>query len=178
MPMTGCRQRTRGQLADHRHSGFDRGHMMPSGGMPGGAALEQSFLLSSMVPQTLQLNRGAWDQIEQAIRDLTTRDGGLHVVTEPAFRGASIQLIGEDGVMLPTRISKAVYDLRAAGTGVYVCRNTTAAPTCRIVPVVAPERVIGVDPFPAVPESLKVVAMGLPVSPGRVSLAAGSCSDA
>lgn len=45
-------------LEDYRTSGYDRGHMTPSGDEPGVQAQQQSFLLSNIVPQTAELNRG------------------------------------------------------------------------------------------------------------------------
>lgn len=107
------------QLDDYRRSGFDRGHMTPSGDMPGGQAQQQSFSLANMVPQTPELNRGVWTVIETAVRDLAAAKGELYVVTGPAFQGQQIQSIGPDGVLVPSSTWKAIYSPRDAGTGAY-----------------------------------------------------------
>ncbi|WP_239479407.1 DNA/RNA non-specific endonuclease [Lichenicola cladoniae] len=149
------------QLADYRRSGFDRGHMAPSGDMPGETAQQQSFSLANMVPQTAELNRGIWAGLEEAIRNLANKDGELYLVTGPAFHGTELRSIGPDGVLVPTSTWKAVYDPRARGVAVYVCKNTDA-PTCDIVSVATLIRVVGVDPFPALPDQLKQTALALP----------------
>ena len=149
------------QLADYRRSGYDRGHMTPSGDMPDERAQGQTFSLANMVPQTAQLNRGLWEGVESAVRRLAEREGELYVVTGPAFHGRQLSSIGPDGVLVPTSTWKAVYDPRAEGTGVYVCRNSQQ-PTCDIVPVATLARVVGIDPFPALPDRLKRQAMALP----------------
>jgi endonuclease G, mitochondrial len=149
------------QLSDYRRSDYDRGHMAPSGDMPTEDAQQQSFSLANMVPQTAELNRGIWAGVEMAVRTLAEREGELFLVTGPAFHGEQIRSIGSDGVLVPTSTWKAVYDPKANGTGVYVCKNTDT-PTCVIVPVSTLIRVVGIDPFPALPDSVKQVVMVLP----------------
>ncbi len=150
------------QLADYRRSGFDRGHMTPSGDMPGEAAQAQSFSLANMVPQTARLNRGVWEGVESAVRHLAEQQGELYLVTGPAFHGSEIKAVGPDGVLVPTSTWKALYDPVAAGTGVYVCKNTDS-PTCMVMSVATLIEVIGIDPFPALPARLKQTAMPLPL---------------
>ena len=157
----------RAQLDDYRRSGYDRGHMAPSGDMPDARAQQQSFSLANMVPQTGILNRGTWAGIESAVRDLAVARGELYLVTGPAFQGRQVKSIGPNGVLVPTSTWKAVYDPRAGGAGAYVCRNT-ARPTCSTVSVAALANLIGVDPFPALPSAVKQAAMALPpASPNR-----------
>ena len=149
------------QLDDYRRSGYDRGHMTPSGDMPDDQAQQQSFSLANIVPQTAELNRGPWVGIESAVRRFAVRRGELYVVTGPAFQGQRVQSIGPDGVLVPTATWKAIHDPRSGGTGAYLCSNT-AAPSCEVVSVAALARDTGVDPFPAVPDGAKQAAMALP----------------
>ena len=149
------------QLADYRRSGYDRGHMTPSGDMPDEAAQQQSFSLANMVPQTSTLNRGIWEGVESAVRNLATQEGELFLVTGPAFYGAQIKSIGPDGVLVPTSTWKAVYDPRINGAGVYVCKNTDT-PTCTIVSIATLIQAVGIDPFPALPDRVKQTVMTLP----------------
>ena len=162
------------QLADYRRSGYDRGHMTPSGDMPDERAQGQTFSLANMVPQTAQLNRGIWEDVEGAVRRLAEREGELYVVTGPAFHGANLRSIGPDGVLVPSSTWKAVYDPRRQGTGVYVCRNNQA-PTCVVLSVRVLIHAVGIDPFPALSDTMKEQAMSLPppeaspYAPGRHS---------
>ena len=153
------------QIADYRRSGYDRGHMTPSGDMPDEQAQQQTFSLANMVPQTPALNRGVWAGIETVVRRLASREGELYLVTGAAFGGQQLQSIGASGVLVPSATWKAVYDPRANGAGVYVCENT-AAPACEVVSVAALTRVVGIDPFPSLPAGVKQVAMLLP-APGK-----------
>ncbi|MGI4793167.1 MAG: DNA/RNA non-specific endonuclease [Janthinobacterium lividum] len=155
-------QADQAQLEDYRKSGYDRGHMTPSGDMPGEQAQQQSFSLANLVPQAAELNRGIWAHIESAVRKLAEQEGELYLITGPAFRGDQIKAIGPNGVLVPTSTWKAVYDPRIHGTGVYVCKNTDQ-PTCDIVSVTTLIRVAGIDPFPALPDSLKQTVMALPL---------------
>ena len=154
------------QLADYRRSGYDRGHMTPSGDMPDEGTQQQSFTLTNIVPQTPQLNRGVWEGIETAVRNLAEREGEIFVVTGPAFQGQEISSIGPSGVLVPTATWKAVYDPHAQGAGVYICGNT-ARPQCNVLSVLALARITGIEAFPALPERIKTFAMQLPSPEGR-----------
>ena len=152
----------RAELDDYRRSGFDRGHMAPSGDMPDADAQQQSFSLANMVPQAGELNRGAWADIESTVRDLARQNGELFVVTGPAFTGGQVSTVGPHDVLVPSAVWKAVFDPRSRRSGAYLCTNT-GTPQCSVVPVATLARTAGIDPFPAVPAAAKRVAVALPL---------------
>ena len=101
----------RAELKDYARSGFDRGHMTPSGDMPDAQSQYDSFTLANIVPQDPKNNQGIWDGIESAVRHLTEQRGELYVITGPLFVGSAVrQLNGR--VLVPTHIYKLVYDVR------------------------------------------------------------------
>lgn len=152
----------RAELDDYRRSGFDRGHMAPSGDMPDADAQQQSFSLANMVPQAGELNRGTWADIESAMRDLARQNGELFIVTGPAFTGGQLSAVGPDGVLVPSAVWKAVFDPRSRRSGAYLCTNT-AAPQCNVLPVATLARTVGIDPFPTASAASKRVAVALPL---------------
>lgn len=149
------------QLSDYRRSGYDRGHMSPSGDMPGDRAQQQSFSLANMVPQASPLNRGVWEGIESAVRDLAVSEGQLYAVTGVLFQGSQIQSIGGDGVLVPTETWKAVYDPAAGGAAAYLCTNTDT-PNCSTTSITHLTELTHIDSFPALPDRIKQTAMQLP----------------
>jgi endonuclease G len=72
---------------DYVRSGYDRGHMAPNyliATRYGKAAQKETFLMSNIVPQSPELNRGPWRNLEQIVADeLTGQDVELWVVTGP-----------------------------------------------------------------------------------------------
>ncbi|HXE18659.1 MAG TPA: DNA/RNA non-specific endonuclease [Castellaniella sp.] len=150
----------RATLADYVRSGFDRGHMAPSGDMPDPVAQQQSFSLANIVPQAPELNRGLWEGIERGVRRLAEREGDLYVVTGPAFQGQQVQSL-KGRVLVPTATWKAIYDPVARGAGAYMCPNVSR-PDCTTLSIAALSRTIGLDPFPWVPNAVKRTAMQLP----------------
>jgi len=151
----------RAELVDYTRSGFDRGHMTPSGDMPGSAAQEQSFSLANIVPQTAQLNRGVWVRIESAVRTLVKRRGEAYVVTGPAFQGANLQQIG-GRVLVPSSTWKAIYVPATGDAGAWSCTNTVT-PECTVLSVADLAAQTGVDPFPGLSQSVKTTLGRLPV---------------
>lgn len=103
-------------LADYVNSGFDRGHMCPSGDRTQTiAANSQTFLLSNMVPQAANNNRGPWEELEAECRNLAGAGKQLFIVAGGAFSNTS-KPIGS-GVSVPDQTFKVVVVLDA-GQGV------------------------------------------------------------
>lgn len=151
---------SRGELADWKHSGWDRGHLSPSGDFAGLAAQQESYALSNVVPQAPGLNRGAWEGIEAAVRGLANAEGELYVVTGVLFSHERPS-VGTDRVMIPSGMWKAVYDPIAEGAAVYVCANTNQ-PDCKIVSLEVLSRWAGIDVFPSLAVSIKQHIMPMP----------------
>jgi endonuclease G len=150
----------RAELADYARSGFDRGHMAPSGDMPDPQSQEESFSLANMIPQNPNNNRSLWEGIESAVRNLTRKQGELYVVTGPIYAGATLQQLN-GRVLVPTSIFKAVYDPKRQQAGAYIVPNA-AGDRWEAVSLAELARISGLDVFPALPASIKDNAMALP----------------
>ncbi len=63
----------------YANTGYDRGHMVPNYAMAtrfGKESQESTFLMSNISPQTPNLNRGLWREVEHRIADLWTAKWG------------------------------------------------------------------------------------------------------
>lgn len=96
--------------ADYRNSGYDRGHMAPAGDMKWSPeSMRESFLLTNICPQAHDLNRGAWNKLEEKCRQRAVADSALIIVCGPIFTpGEGIERIGATGVAVPRRFFKVV----------------------------------------------------------------------
>lgn len=150
----------RAELQHYAKSGYDRGHVAPSVDMFNIQSQYESFSLANMVPQVPENNRGPWERIESAVRMLTKSKGDLYVVTGPIFQGGDIQQIG-GAVMVPTKLFKAVYDPQRKEVGAYLIDNAADAQPQRIS-VEELEKIVGINIFPSVEDSVKSSLMRLP----------------
>lgn len=150
----------RAELSDYARSGYDRGHMAPSGDMPTPEAQRESFSLANMIPQNPDNNRGLWEGIESAVRNLVRDGGELYVVTGPIFAGETLQRLN-GRVLVPTAIFKAVYDPRRHQAAAYLVPNVEGK-EWQIVPIAELTKMVGVDVFPALPDAIKQKTMQLP----------------
>jgi endonuclease G len=117
--------RTRARIAPeaYTNSGFDRGHMAPNhaiGLLFDAAAQRETFLMSNVIPQSPNLNRRIWRDLEaRIIRRYARRFDEVWVITGPVYDPtASARLPG--GVMIPAACFKILVDehpkgLRAIG---------------------------------------------------------------
>lgn len=150
----------RSELSDYARSGFDRGHMAPSGDMPDPRSQEESFSLANMIPQDPDNNRHLWEGIESSVRELAERDGEVYVVTGPIFEGEKLESLN-GRVLVPTRIYKAVYDPSRNQAGAYVTPNAEGS-AWEAVSILELLKIAGIDPFPALREATKASSMDLP----------------
>ena len=67
--------------SDYRGSGYDRGHVCPSGDRTGSRAdNDATFYMSNMLPQTAELNRAVWADLENELRDIVREGNEIYVI--------------------------------------------------------------------------------------------------
>src|SRR3954454_15225265 len=150
----------RAALADYARSGYDRGHMSPSGDMATPNAQYESFSLANMIPQHPCNNEVLWEGIESAVRDLASTEDEIYVVTGPIYEGTDIPFLnGRVGV--PSQIYKALFDPARRAAAAYVTPNADGM-DWQAISIDQLAQITGIDPFPALPAKVKAVATPLP----------------
>lgn len=123
------------QLTDYSGSGFDRGHMCPSGDRTLTVAdNSQTFFLTNMVPQAANNNRGPWEGLEAECRTIARTGKELFIVSGGVFSGSS-STIGSGAVVVPDQTFKVVVVLDAVGQGTSAVTTNT-----RVIGVMMPNR--------------------------------------
>jgi endonuclease G len=151
----------RSELTDYARSGYDRGHMSPSGDMPTEDAQYESFSLANMIPQSPKNNQILWEGIEEAARSLARREGELYIVTGPLFEGDSLERIN-GRVLVPTAVFKAIYDPAAKAAAAYLTDNAPGM-AYRTLSIAELEERAHINLFPKLPPEIKAAKMALPV---------------
>lgn len=155
----------RSELDDYRHSGYDRGHMSPSGDFSTQQAQDESFSLGNIVPQNSWNNQNLWAGIEMAVRNLAIDQGDLYIITGPIFDGADHKVL-RGRVAVPDKLFKIVYDKRLNRAGAYLADNAQTW-EYKVVSVSEIERLTGIDFFPGMKSSIKDNPMILPAPEKR-----------
>lgn len=94
---------------DYMRSGYDRGHLCPSGDNKWSEeAQEQSFLMTNMCPQNHNLNAGDWNEMEMQCRRWAEKFGKLDIMAGPILFRGKHKTIGS-GVVVPEAFFKVVY---------------------------------------------------------------------
>jgi len=125
-------RRTRSGI-DHSaytRSGYDRGHMAPNyaiGETYGHKAQMETFLMSNIVPQRPNLNRGQWKELEQKVaNDYAKKCGEVWVVTGAVFDGHRQWLSSR--VEVPDACYKIIVDQHNDKLRVIACSRMAFAP--------------------------------------------------
>lgn len=128
---------------DYTESGFDRGHMCPSGDRTSTPeSVNATFAMSNIIPQAPHVNQKAWADLEDYCREMVTRHGVvLYIVSGPQGQGGvgskgHADSIAEGKVTVPAKCWKviAVIDEPTAAPGDAV----KIGPHTRLIAVIMP----------------------------------------
>lgn len=113
----------RGRLPDYAASGYDRGHLAPAANNTVSIEImSESFLLSNMIPQNANNNRGIWRILEQQIRDHVRSTGQtVHVISGAIFDPGHSTIGNSVGV--PTRLFKVIIRSDSDNVTAYLMPN-------------------------------------------------------
>jgi endonuclease G len=114
--------------ADYDGTGFDRGHLVPSGDRTSTPeAQAATFLLGNVLPQRPALNRGPWEALEKYMRRLAKQGLRVFVATGPLW-GPHPTTLGAHLVPVPSAFWKV---------GVIVCGSCGVEAVDAATPTVA-----------------------------------------
>lgn len=98
--------------SEYSRSNYDRGHLAPNHAIAsryGEEAQRKTFMMSNVAPQTPELNRGVWRDVEHRIADLwTARYGEIWVVVGCISRATSGETIGGTNIDVPESFYQVV----------------------------------------------------------------------
>lgn len=145
---------------DYYNSGYDRGHMCPSGDNKWSKeAQEESFLFTNICPQRHGLNAGAWNDVEMQCRDWAKRYGTLYIVCGPVFYQQEHRTIGRHRVAVPDAFYKVVLRKENAGYKaigfVYENRSAKRDMSRYVRSIDEIEELTGLDFFSALPDDVE-----------------------
>lgn len=105
------------QLEDYAGQPYDRGHLVPAGDNTQSAdIMSESFVLSNMIPQNPNHNRGIWKQLETYVRNWVVEGKDIYVISGTTYN-PTYKTIGVDKVGVPDYIWKVVIDAKT-GKGI------------------------------------------------------------
>lgn len=145
--------------SDYSKSGYDKGHMAPAADMKwSSTAMKESFYFTNICPQHPQLNRRAWKELEEKIRDWTTADSAIIVICGPVIREQN-QTIGKNQVRVPRQyfkiiLSPFVQPIRAIGF-LFPNAQATAPLPEYVVTVDSIESLTDLDFFAPLPDDIE-----------------------
>src|SRR5690606_37328531 len=94
------------QNSDYSGSGYNRGHMCPSGDRTNSVENNSAtFLMTNMVPQISENNQGPWEEFESYCRTLAAQGNELYIYSGPA---GNVGTIAQGRIVVPAYTWKVV----------------------------------------------------------------------
>lgn len=147
---------------DYYNSGYDRGHMCPAGDNKWDSeAMRQSFLFTNICPQAPGLNRGDWNEMENACRSWARENGDIYIVCGPILYKGRHKTIGKHKVVVPEAFFKVVLCMRGTPKAIgFIYKNEDGnRPKGDYVNSVDEvERITGFDFFASLPDDVEKAA--------------------
>jgi endonuclease G, mitochondrial len=120
------------QATDYFGSGFDRGHMCPSGDRTNTVADNSAtFLMTNFIPQAPDNNQGPWEVLESYCRSLVSQGNELYIVDGPwgiggvGSNGGVTNSVASGNVTVPAKTWKVILVLPTGTNDVNrVTKNT------------------------------------------------------
>jgi endonuclease G, mitochondrial len=129
------------QPDDYTRSGFDRGHLVPAADRDRIEADSNAvFLMTNVVPQAPDNNRGPWEKLESYCRDLVEQGKELYIIAGGAGSGGVGErgkrtTIGYGNVAVPAAMWKVVVVFDRPGLEL-----ADITPSTRVIAVIIPNR--------------------------------------
>ena len=144
---------------DYSWSGYDRGHMCPSGDNKWDkTAQEQSFLMTNICPQDHNLNVGDWNEMENQCRKWAKQYGRIYIVAGPILYRQKHKTIGTARVVVPEAFFKVVLCMAGTPKAIgFIYKNVGGnRPKDYYVNTIDEvERITGIDFFSALPDDIE-----------------------
>jgi DNA/RNA endonuclease G (NUC1) len=91
---------------DYSGSGYNRGHMTPSGDRTNSIENNSAtFLMTNMIPQTAENNQGPWEELETYCRTLAGQGNEMYIISGPV---GNLGTIANGRVVIPQYTWKVV----------------------------------------------------------------------
>ena len=145
--------------SDYVNSGYDRGHICPSGDNKWSEqAQQQSFLYTNCCPQLHNLNAGDWKELEEQCRTWAQKYGDIYIVAGPLLLNKQHKTIGRNKVIVPEAFFKVVLCMSGTPKAIgFIYRNevTNKKMSSYVNSVDEVERITGYDFFAALPDDVE-----------------------
>ena len=156
----------RSLLSDYSGFPYDRGHLAPAGNNTQSEdIMSESFLLSNMIPQVPNNNRGIWKQLETYIRNWVLEGKDIYVVSGTHYRADRALTIGEGKVGVPSFVWKVIVDRKNVKAIAFYMPNT-ALPVKDLpkyaLSVRELESIVGLNFHPNIPAELEYIETAKP----------------
>lgn len=144
---------------DYVNSGYDRGHICPSGDNRWSREAQvQSFLYTNCCPQLHNLNTGDWRELEEKCRVWARQYGEIYIVSGPLLFNKRHKTIGKNRVVVPEAFYKVVLCLQGTPKAIgFIYRNeaNNKRMSSYVNTVDDVERLTGLDFFSALPDNVE-----------------------